>query len=276
LLWVAKNVPVFVPKERQPSALNPPMAAALRRFGFTDVREVEPWASYRVDDLEIVPVPFYGEQDEPDSDRDHYTYILKTPGLCLYGGVDCYRDTYGDMRPVLERVGRLYHPDVVFLPVTKWICHYKFGGVNGFCRYLDQDLFEQSFQYVAGPEDAADWSLLLAAPVVIPYATFTFSSWRATPETAQFRSALARRGIGGRYFPMKPLDSLAASDLGDGLRWRSRRWALMAWSHGIGGFYRFGKRTSLGRAYRYLRRAAHILTGGRPKSSIANTRRIRD
>jgi L-ascorbate metabolism protein UlaG (beta-lactamase superfamily) len=258
LLWIDKEVPVFIPKEEQLSALNPPMAAALRRFGFTNVREVEPWASYRVDDIEIVPTPFYGEQDEPDSNRDHYTYILKTPGLCLYGGVDCYRDSFGDMRPVLERVGQVYHPDVAFLPVTKWICYYKFGGVNAFCRYLDQDLFEQSFQYVAGPEDAADWSLLLGAPVITPYATFTFSSWKATPETVQFHRALARRGIGERFFPMKPLDTLAAGDLGNGLRLRARRWVLMAWSHGVGAIYRFGKRASLGRAFRYLRRAAHI------------------
>jgi hypothetical protein len=205
-----------------------------------------------------VPVPFYGEQDEPDLERDHYTYVLKTPGLCLYGGVDCYRDTFGDMGPVLERVGRLYHPDVAFLPVTKWICHYKYGGVNAFCRYLDQDLFKRSFQYVAGPEDAAEWSLLLGSPVVVPYATFTFSGWKITPETVQFRGALARRGIGSRFFPMRPLDSLAANDLGDWPHLRSRRWALMAWSQGVGGMYRFGKRAGLGRAYRYFRRAAHL------------------
>jgi len=52
-------------------------------------------------------------------------YVAKTAGLSLYGGVDCYRSTNGDMRPVLERVGQMYRPDVAFLPVSKWICHYK-------------------------------------------------------------------------------------------------------------------------------------------------------
>jgi L-ascorbate metabolism protein UlaG (beta-lactamase superfamily) len=196
LLWVDKDIPVFVPKVLHPSALNPPMMESLKRLGFIDVREVEPWTTYRVDDIEIVPVPFYGEEDEPGFGRDHYTHVLKTPGLCLYGGVDCHRDTRGDMRPVLERVGELYHPNVVFLPVANWRCYYKFGGVNGVCRYLDQELFEQSFQYIGGPEDAADWSLLLGAPVVVPYATFTFSNWKIVPEATQFRGALASRGNG--------------------------------------------------------------------------------
>jgi L-ascorbate metabolism protein UlaG (beta-lactamase superfamily) len=258
LLWVDKDVPVFIPQVRQPSALNPPMADALRRLGFNDIREIEPWASYRVDDIEIVPVPFYGEEDEPGFGRDHYTYVLKTPGLCLYGGVDCLRDSHGDMAPVLQRVAQLYHPDVVFLPVANWICHYKFGGVNSFCRYLDQDLFDQSFQYIAGPRDAAAWSSLMGAPVVVPYATFTFSNWRVAPEAVQFRHELASRGIGGRFFPMRPLDSLAASDLGEGLRLRSRRWKLVVWSYVLDGLYRFGQRAGPGRAYRYLRRAAHL------------------
>jgi L-ascorbate metabolism protein UlaG (beta-lactamase superfamily) len=144
------------------------MVDALARIGFTDIREVEPWVPVRIDDIEVVPIPFRGEQDEPDFEMDHYTYVLKTKGLSLFGGVDCYRSTSGDMRPVLERVGRLYSPDVAFLPVSKWICHYRSGGVNGFCRYLDQEMLDQSFQYTASPADAADWSLLLGAQVLVP------------------------------------------------------------------------------------------------------------
>jgi len=176
----------------------------------------------------------------------------------LYGGVDCYRSTNGDMRPVLERVGQIYRPDVAFLPVSKWICHYKWGGVNGFCRYLDQDMVDRSFQYTAGPEDAADWSLLLGAPTVVPYATFTFARGKIPPEVAQFGQELHKRGIGRHFYPLRPLDSLAATDLGDGLRARSRRWRLMAWSRGVGGLYRAGRRAGVGRTYRYLRRKLHV------------------
>jgi hypothetical protein len=194
------------------------MADALHRLGFTDVREVQAWVPVRIDDIEIIPVPFRGEQDELDFEMDHYTYVVRTAGLSLYGGVDCYRSTNGDMRPVVERVGQIYRPEVAFLPVSKWICHYKWGGVNAFCRYLDQEMLEQSFQYTAGPEDAADWSVLLGAPTVVPYATFTFARGKVPPEAAQFAKELRKRGIGRRFYPMRPLDSLAVTDLGDGLR----------------------------------------------------------
>jgi len=258
LLWLDKDVPILIPEVREPSVLNPPMADALRRLGFTDVREVQAWVPVRIDDIEIIPVPFRGEQDELDFEMDHYTYVVRTAGLTLYGGVDCYRSTNGDMRPVVERVGRIYRPDVAFLPVSKWICHYKWGGVNAFCRYLDQEMLEQSFQYTAGPEDAADWSVLLGAPTVVPYATFTFARGKVPPEAAQFAKELRKRGIGRRFYPMRPLDSLAVTDLGDGLRSRSRRWRLVAWSRGVGGLYRLGRRAGVGRTYRYLRRKLHI------------------
>jgi L-ascorbate metabolism protein UlaG (beta-lactamase superfamily) len=258
LLWVDKDTPILIPKVREPSALSPPMVDALARIGFTDVREVEPWVPVRIDDIEVVPIPFHGEQDEPDFEMDHYTYVLKTKGLCLFGGVDCYRSSSGDMRSVLERVARLYSPDVAFLPVSKWICHYRSGGVNGFCRYLDQEMLDQSFQYTASPADAADWSLLLGAQVLVPYATFTFARWKIPPEAVQFGSELRRRGIGSRFYPLRPLDSLTATDMGDGLRSRSRRWALVAWARGVGGIYRVGRRANAGRAFRYLRRAMHI------------------
>jgi hypothetical protein len=142
---------------------------------------------------------------------------------------------------------------VAFLPVSKWICHYKSGGVNGFCRYLDQERLEQSFQYTAGPQDAADYALLLGAPTVVPYATFTFTRARIPSEVVRFADELRRRGIGRRFFPMRPLDSLAASDLGGGPPARSRRWRLVAWSRGVGGLYRLGRRAGVGRTYRYLR-----------------------
>jgi hypothetical protein len=57
---------------------------------------------------------------------------------------------------------------------------------------------------------------------------------------------------------MQPLDSLAATDLGEGLRARSRRWRLVAWSRGVGGLYRAAHRAGVGRTYRYLRHKLHV------------------
>jgi len=98
----------------------------------------------------------------------------------------------------------------------------------------------------------------LGAPTVVPYATFTFARGKIPPEVAQFGQELHKRGIGRRFYPLRPLDSLAATDLGDGLRARSRRWRLMAWSRGVGGLYRAGRRAGVGRTYRYLRRKLHV------------------
>ncbi len=253
LMWFDKDLPVLIPRAGEPSMLNPPMAGALRRLGFTDVREVGPWEPVRIADIEIVPVPFRGEQDEIGFEMDHYTYVVRTPGLSLYGGVDSYRSTAGDMRPVVEEVGRRYRPDVAFVPISKWTCYYRSGGVNAFCRYIDQDMIERSFQYTAGPDEAAEWVGLLGARIAVPYATFTFARSKVTPETLQFRLELNRRGIGERFYPMAPLDSLTAADLGKGLRERSRRWRRVVWSRAVSEVNRVGRRAGLAPVLHRLR-----------------------
>ena len=72
---------------------------------------------------------------------------------------------------------------------------------------------------------------MLGARIAVPYATFTFTRVKVTPETTEFAFELNRRGIGERFYPMAPLDSLTAVDLGDALRVRSRRWRRVARNH---------------------------------------------
>jgi L-ascorbate metabolism protein UlaG (beta-lactamase superfamily) len=250
LLWIDKDTPILIPEVKRPSAFNPPMAEALRRLGFTDVREIDHWAPYRFGDVEVVPTPFYGEQDEPDAEIDHYTYVLKADGLTAYGGVDCYRDSHGDMRPVLERVRDLYHPNVAFLPISRMIYQLNWGGVNAFCRYLDHGLLDQSFQYTASADDAAEWSKLIGAKAVAPYATFIFSRWACAEQAEQFDTALRRTGIGNIYFPLRPLDSFSTEDLQASLRARVHRQALIASSRATAQLV--GLRRRLGLAYRCI------------------------
>ncbi len=140
LLRLDKDVPILIPAVARPSALNPPMVSLLKRLGFSDIREVKILEQVTVGDIEIVPAPFHGEPDEPGAEIDHYTYVIRSDGMTVYGGVDSYRDEWGDMRPVLERVEREYHPDVVFLPVSRVVYHYREGSLNQFCRYVDEDL----------------------------------------------------------------------------------------------------------------------------------------
>ncbi|HZS52172.1 MAG TPA: MBL fold metallo-hydrolase [Bryobacterales bacterium] len=213
LMGFDKSTPVIIPRVERPSAFNPPIAGALQMLGFTDIREARLWEPAPIDDIEVIPTPFYGEQDEPGAECDHYTYVLRTKGLTVYGGVDCFRDTFGETVDLMEEIRERYQPQIAFLPISKSVFSYRYGGANGFCRYLDQELVTQSFQYTAGPEEAAEWVSRLRAPVVAPYAIFTFSRWSMPAVVAQFHDALRARGLGERLYPLRPLDSLDLSAL---------------------------------------------------------------
>jgi L-ascorbate metabolism protein UlaG (beta-lactamase superfamily) len=227
LLWFPKDVPVFVPKIKHANVLNPPMVEALRSLGFHDIREVTHWDPVRIDDIEFIPTPFHGEQDEPGAEIDHYTYVVRSGELTVYGGVDCFRDTLGEMTGVLEKVRELYQPQIAFLPVSRMVYSFAGGSVNGFCRYLDSHLLTQTFQYTASADDAAEWVRLLGAPYAAPYATFTFSRWHSPAEVSRFRRALKSRGLGDCFYPFSSMDGVSLSDLDGSFLARIRRgWAV--------------------------------------------------
>ncbi len=230
LLRFDKRIPVIIPRVHQTTAFNPPIAPVLRRLGFLEIKEVEPWDSLQLGDVEMILVPFHGEQDEPGAEIDHYTYIYRTPGLTLYGGVDAYRDTSTDMHGVLKRVREEYHPSVAFLPISRMVYRYEYGGVNGFCRYVDNTLLNKDFQYTAGPDEAAEWVQLLGVSTVVPYATFTFSPRTAPFRFNDFAAALNLKGLGTALLPLRPLDALDISDLDGSARAAWRRRLLCAWN----------------------------------------------
>jgi L-ascorbate metabolism protein UlaG (beta-lactamase superfamily) len=248
LVRLDKDVPILIPQVRRPSAHNPPMVPLLERLGFTDIREVGVWEPLRFGDIEIVPAPFHGEADEPGAEIDHFTCVMRTGGMTVYGGVDSYRDQWGDMRPVLEQVERQYHPDVVFLPVSRVVYNYRDGSLNQFCRYVDEDLVAKSFQYTAGPEEAAQWSQAMGAGLIVPYATFGFTRWADRAQVMQFGAAMKQIGAGDRFFPLRPLDSISLLDVARSTRSRARRQAMLSWHHGISGLRRAGQISGFFRA----------------------------
>jgi hypothetical protein len=201
----------------------------LRLLGFADIREVGSWESVRIGDIEVVTVPFHGEQDEPGAEIDHYTYVVRTDGLTLYGGVDAFRDTFGDMLGALDRVRREYQPNVAFLPISRLTYAYRHGGVNGFCRRMDTTLLDQSFQYTAGPDAAVEWVRQLGVSWVAPYATFTFSKSAPAPQVAEFARELAAAGMRERLLALRPRDAFTLDDLGSNVRARMRRNYLNRW-----------------------------------------------
>ena len=119
LLMFDKATPVVIPRVYKPTIFNPPMAPVLRLLGFSDIREADPWDRLQLGDVEMILVPFHGEQDEPGAEIDHYTYVFKTTGLSVYGGVDAFRDTFGEMPAALARVREEHRPTVAFLPISR-------------------------------------------------------------------------------------------------------------------------------------------------------------
>jgi hypothetical protein len=231
------------------------MVPALELLGFTDIHEVELWRPIRLMDVELIPIPFYGEQDEPEAEINHYTYVLRANDFTLYGGVDCFQDTYGQMEPVLEKVRELYRPNIAFLPISKMTYMYRNGGVNGFCRYFDADLLNQSFQYTASGQDAAEWTLALQPKYVVPYATFTFSRWSVPPEMQGFAQALKGVGLAKSLYPFLPFTSFKSSQLRGDLLSALRRYLLVHWFTLRGHLKNFDSRLSPYRPYAFLRKA---------------------
>lgn len=255
LLLLDKRIPIIIPRIVRPTAFNPPIAAALARLGFRDIREADAWTPLRVGDFEIVPVPFHGEQDEPGIEIDHFTYVIRTEGLSLYGGVDGYRDDRGDMLEVLDRLRRDHRPSIAFLPVSKMVYDYRTGGVNGFCRSFDADLQGRSFQYTASAADAARWAERLQPTYVVPYALFAFPRWSTSPEIMDFGGCLARVGLAERFSPLRPLEALDARDLAAGLRAEIRRRTRVAGHRLADALRRIDARARQHAAYRLSRRA---------------------
>jgi len=263
LLRFDKRISVIIPRVHDATAFNPPIAPVLRRLGFKDIRELDPWESVQLGDVEMILTPFHGEQDEPEAKIDHYTYVYRTSALTLYGGVDAYRDTAADMHDVLKRVRDNYRPSVAFLPISRMVYRYEHGGVNGFCRYIDNTLLDKDFQYTAGPMEAAEWVQLLGVSTVVPYATFTFSRHRTPPEVNEFAVALGQKGMRSALLPLRPLDALDLCDL-DGSAYAQRRRRVLRWWHHAGArAVRADQRLRQHAAYRLARR----LLGAGPVSA---------
>ena len=258
LLLFDKRVTVVVPKVHTPTIFNPPMVPMLRMLGFTDIREVDPWDRIHLGDVQMRLVPFHGEQDEPGAEIDHYTYVFQSEGLSVYGGVDSFRDTQGEMREALARVRTEHQPTVAFLPISRMVYAYRDGGVNGFCRYMDTRLLDQSFQYTAGPNEAAEWVRELGVSTVVPYATFTFNP-RATPgEVADFAQALDRSGLGSHLLPLATLGAVEPGDLDGSARALRRRRSLRRWFSTGASASRLDRRLKQIPVYRFARR---LMTG---------------
>jgi hypothetical protein len=238
------------------------MVQALEWLGFTDIRQLDLWETIKIGDIEMVAVPFHGEQDEPDAEIDHYTYVFRMPGLSVYGGVDAYRDTYGEMQPALDRVRREWAPDLAFLPISRMTYAWRHGGVNGFCRAVDTDLLDQWFQYTAGTEQAIDWVRALGVRRVVPYATFNFSPFDVPAQSKEFDEALIAAGMTDLLLPLRPFDAAGPADLADTSQAAMRRRYLLTVLRAGAAAKRMDRRLKNNLGYRLVKRV--LQRGGSP------------
>jgi L-ascorbate metabolism protein UlaG (beta-lactamase superfamily) len=262
LLHFDKETPIVIPRVRKPTAFNPPMVQALQWLGFRDIRELDVWDTIKIGDIEMTTVPFHGEQDEPDAEIDHYTYVFRMAGLCVYGGVDAYRDTFGEMLPALERVRREWKPDLAFLPISRMRYHWRHGGVNGFCRAVDTDLLDKSFQYTAGADQAIEWAETLGVKRVAPYATFNFSPFDVPAQSREFDEALVSAGRSQLLLPLRPFDSAGPADLTDASQAAMRRRYLLTVLRAGATAKRLDRRLKNNLGYRLVKR---VIQGRAPR-----------
>ena len=251
-LWFDKDTLLIVPKVKEPTAFNPPVITPLRLLGFRNFLEVDLWKPVQIgEDVELIPVPFHGEQDEPGAKNDHFTYVLRSKDLSLYAGVDASSDTFGEMMPVLEQVRERYHPFLAFLPVSDFSYGYDSGGANGFLRYLDTILIDQKFQYTASPQQATEWVKALQPKWVAPYAIFHFSKWSPRPQVPKFERALKGAKLEKHFFPLRPYEHLDASDFSRSMEFR--RHTNVWWFRASAKIGEYDQRFKQNRIYRYLR-----------------------
>jgi L-ascorbate metabolism protein UlaG (beta-lactamase superfamily) len=214
LVLLDKKIPVHIPALRRASAFNPPIAPMLRLLGFTDIRQMRHWEAVRCGDIEVVATPFFGEADEPDEEIDHFTYVIRAGSSAIFGGVDSYRDSFGEMTGVLEEIRDRFQPQLAFLPVSRMTYPYRGGGVNGFCRHFDRGLLDSDFQYTADPALATEWLGVLRSRWLVPYATFSLGRFSPPAHYAELKREVAQAGLSQCLYPMLPLDRVALSQLG--------------------------------------------------------------
>lgn len=174
MLRVPRGTTIFVPRATKSALPNPPLARYLRAFGFEDVREVDPWETAAIGDVEITFVPFFGEPFGLDSRFDAFTYLVRANGKTIYGSLDACHDEAGDMDPVFARLGREAKVDVFLFGSSAQRHDPLYRGA--FMRHYSNELIRRPdlVRYHPNVDDVLRWCALLHPTTVIPYANFVY------------------------------------------------------------------------------------------------------
>lgn len=180
LLQLPPSTRMIVPRTERETILTVAMAERLRELGFTDVVELDWWQSVKVGDIEVVALPFHGEQ-ATDSEQLHAdirnhgnTYFIRTPAFSAAFLADSGRDGWGDVRNVAARARReLGSPDLLFTGYRGWLTYpvqLLFTSVARYMLFVPQHLWGVRQRLMTTPDEAIDLAETWGAPTVVPYA----------------------------------------------------------------------------------------------------------
>jgi L-ascorbate metabolism protein UlaG (beta-lactamase superfamily) len=180
LLQLPPSTRMIVPRMERETILTVAMATRLRELGFTDIVELDWWQSVRVGDIEIVALPFYGEQ-ATDSEQLHSdirnhgnTYFIRTPSFSAAFVADSGRDGLGEVRQVAVRARReVGSPDVLFAGYRGWLTYpvqFLFTSVARYLLFVPRRLWGVRQRLMTTADEAIDLAEIWGAPTVVPYA----------------------------------------------------------------------------------------------------------
>jgi len=180
LLRFPPSTPVIVPAVERESFLCVDMATRLTQLGFDDVLQLRWGESAQVGSLEIVALPFYGEQPtdttwlHADDQRNlGNTYLVTAPDWSAVFMTDSGRDDAGDSRDVAARMYQERGPiDVVFCGYRGWLtfpAQLLFSSVARYFPFVPPGQWGVRQKLMSSIDDALEIAERWGARVLVPY-----------------------------------------------------------------------------------------------------------
>ncbi len=174
LLRIARDKRIYVPRCRHGTFANPPLRAYLKLWGFTNVREVDPWDRVEVGDVALTFAPSYGEPFGIDSRFDAFGVIAEFGGRKLYSSGDACNDETTGMDETNDRIAK--RGIDYFACGSSGLC-WSPPAMAGWYRKFSNELLHRPelIRYHPTARDAARWISMLKPKAFIPIAAFVWA-----------------------------------------------------------------------------------------------------
>jgi L-ascorbate metabolism protein UlaG (beta-lactamase superfamily) len=180
LLRLPRTTPVVVPAVPRETMLTVDMARRLGELGCTDVRTVEWRQALRLGPIEVVALPFFGEQPtdggwlHPEVRNHGCTYLVRTPDWSAVFLADSAADHAGSVRALAAECRRDLGPvDVVFCGYRSWFTYppqLLFSSVARYFLLIPPDRWPVRQRLMSSIDDALDVAEAWGARYLCPYA----------------------------------------------------------------------------------------------------------